>query len=164
MKKIGGFFMKTILTLMMIFSLAVGNNAENAHSALMRIENDAGFAAANVEIVDVGSDNAYLLGLCASDVSVLSSASASFEDGNGGVYCFAFADSSKNAKIIFDKIWKNFEFPACDNAEKAVILTSGKTVALFKGDSAKVEALARIYGKHFGVGGMKIVKNSSKIK
>ena len=155
--------MKTILTLLMMVSLAVGNNADNARETLMRIENEAGIAE-NAEFIDVGSDNSYLLGLGASDVSALSSASASFEEGNGGFYCIAFADSSKNAKVIFDKIWKNFEFPACDNAEKAVILTSGKTVALFKGDSAKVEALARIYGKLFGVGGMKIVKNPSKSK
>jgi len=155
--------MKTILTLVMIVSMAVGNNAGDAREALVRIENEAG-AAVNSEIVDVGTDNAYLLGLSASDVSALTSASASFGDGNGGIYCLAFADSAKNAKIIFDKIWKNFEFPACDNAEKAVILTSGKTVAVFKGDSVKVETLARIYGKHFGVGGMKIMKNPSKIK
>ena len=155
--------MKTILALLMIVSLAVGNNGENAREALMRVKNEAGIAG-NVEFVDVGPDNSYLLGLSASDVSALSSASALFEEGNGNFYCIAMADSSKNAKMIFDKIWKNFEFPACDNAEKAVILTSGKTVALFKGDSAKVEALARIYGKLFGVGGMKIVKNPSKIK
>lgn len=156
--------MKTLLTLVMMASLAVGNNIENSRNALMIIENEAGFVSGNVEIIDVGSDNAYLLGLSASDISALSSASASFEEGSGGVYCFAFAENSKNAKTVFDKIWKNFEFPACDNAEKAVILTSGKTVAIFKGDSSNVDALARIYGKHFGVGGMKVVKNPSKIK
>ena len=54
--------MKTLLTLVMIASLAVGNNIENSRNALMIIENEAGFVSGNVEIIDVGSDNAYLLG------------------------------------------------------------------------------------------------------
>ena len=100
--------MKTILALLMIVSLAVGNNGENAREALMRVKNEAGIAG-NVEFVDVGPDNSYLLGLSASDVSALSSASALFEEGNGNFYCIAMADSSKNAKMIEYKKSTAFE-------------------------------------------------------
>jgi len=155
--------MKTALALLLI-SLSVSGNADiNARDALIEIMNNVGNDGETVDIIDVGEDDAFVLGLEAGDFELIESAAMTLEaSADGSAKTLIVASGRKDAKKLYEKMWKNYEFPACDNAEKIIFLKSGNVIASFKGKGENVDSYARAYGDFYGAEAMKILKNPAK--
>lgn len=153
--------MKSIISaLLLVLSLA-GAKYGAARDALLNIMNSVGCDGEQITVADVTADNCYVLALDEGDFSsVRSAAVASGNDGSRSA--LIFASDKKAARRLYDTMWKNFEFPACDASEAIAFLKSGDSVAFFKGSVKDVEAYCRAYGEAFGAEAMKMIKNPAK--
>ena len=153
--------MKSIISMVLLVLSIAGAKNDSARDALTDIMNSVGCDCERMEIVDVTADNCYVLALDEEDfVSVRSAAVASGNDGSRRA--LIFASDKKAARRLYDSMWKNFEFPACDISEAIVFLRFGDAVAFFKGSDTDVEAYCRAFGEAFGAEAMKIIKNPAK--
>lgn len=156
--------MKTF-TAAALLALTLISSAGGARDILVVILNSVGNDCEQIEISDVTSENAYVIGLSEDDFEKISSAAYYTCLTTGGecgcVICFS---DSKSAAKIYNSLWKNYEFPACDGADKMIFLKSGTYVAFFKGDSENTDAKCRAFGDGFGAEAMKIIKNPAKTR
>ena len=154
--------MKTVIAAFLA-AVSVGSAASNAGDALTAVLNAVGNDCENVGIVEVDASNAFVLGLDEDDFDNILSAVATVEaSADGSAKALVVASGKSDAKKIYEKMWKNYEFPACDNADKIIFLRYGDVVAFFKGTSANVDAYARAFGDVYGAEAMKILKNPAK--
>lgn len=154
--------MKTALAAFLA-ALSVGGAAISAGDALTAVLNAVGNDCENVGIVEVGAENAFMIGLDEGDFADVLSAAATVEaSADGSAKTLLIASGKSGAGKIYEKMWKNYEFPACDNADKIIFLRFGDVVASFKGTSANVDAYARAFGDVYGAEAMKILKNPAK--
>lgn len=153
--------MKSIISLVLLVLSLAGAKNDTARDALINIMNSVGCDGEEITIVDVTDDNCYVISLDEEDFSsVRSAAVASSADGSRKAV--VFASDKKAARALYDKMWKNFEFPACDASDAIVFLKCGDAVAFFKGSDVDVEAYSRAFGDSFGAEAMKIIKNPAK--
>jgi|GEM_PF-1449061 len=155
--------MKTIIAGIIAAAALVGNTSPSASDALTMVMNAVGNDCERVQIAQVSADECYSLGLCEDDFSSVISAAMTIEnDADGSAKAVIITDGKKSAKALFEKMWKNYEFAACDNAKRIVFICSGSAVAYFKGDTENVDAYSRAFGDLFGIKGLKIIKNTAK--
>ncbi len=155
--------MKTAIALLFVALSVNGGVNMSAKDALITILNNVGNDGEIVETVDIGADDAFVLGLEEGDFDFVNSAAMTLEaSADGSAKTLIVAAGKKDAKKIYEKMWENYEFPACDNAEKIIFLRSGNVIASFKGKSENVDAYARAFGDIYGAEAMKILKNPAK--
>ena len=153
--------MRSIISAVLLVLSLSGARYDTARDALVGIMNSVGCDGEQIEIVDVNADNSYVLALDEDDFSSVRSAAVA-SGGDGSRKAVVFASDKRAARGIYDKMWKNFEFPACDASEAIIFLRCGDAVAFFKGSDADVEAYSRAFGDAFGAEAMKILKNPAK--
>ena len=153
--------MKTIISAILLILSLAGAGGVTAREALIGVMNSVGCDGEQIAVVDVTAENSYVLGLDESDFdNVASAALATCAD--GGRKAVIFASDKKSARALYDKMWKNFEFPACDPSDAIIFLRSGDKVAFFKGSDVDVEAHSRAFCDAFGAEAMKMMKNPAK--
>ena len=153
--------MRSIISALLLVLSLVGARSGSARDALISIMNSVGCDGEQIAVVDVTTENCYVLALDEEDfASVRSAAVAS--GGDGSRNALIFASDKMAARRLYDAMWKNFEFPACDASEAIAFLKSGDSVAFFKGSDEDVEAYCRAYGDAFGAEAMKMIKNPAK--
>lgn len=141
------------------------NAAEiSARKALISVMNAVGADCENTEIAEITEENAFLLGLDGAFEGVLSAAMTLEASADGEGKFVVVCDGGKTSKKIYEHIVKHYEFPACDNADRAAVLRAGNIVAHFKGTAADVSAYCRAFGEKYGTGGVKIIKNPEKMR
>lgn len=153
--------MKTILSLLLLALSLSGAEPKTAREALIGVLNSVGCDGEQTEIVDVTAENSYVLGFDEDDFAVVTSA-ASVHGASGDRMALIICADKKAARALYDKMWKNFEFPACDESEKIIFLKSGDKVAFFKGGDVDTEAFSRAFCDAFGAEAMKMLKNPAK--
>ena len=153
--------MKTVLSLILLALSLSGAGGVTAREALISVMNSVGCDGEQITVVDVTAENSYVLGLDESDFDgIASSALATCAD--GGRKAVIYASDKKAARALYDKMWKNFEFPACDVSDAIIFLRSGDKIAFFKGSDADIEAHSRAFCDAFGAEAMKLMKNPAK--
>lgn len=153
--------MKTIISAILLALSLTTAGGGTAREALIGVMNSVGCDGEQINIVDVTAENSYALGLDESDFdNVASAALATCADGSRKAVIFA--SDKKAARALYDKMWKNFEFPACDPSDAIIFLRSGDKVAVFKGSDVDVEAFSRAFCDAFGAEAMKMLKNPTK--
>lgn len=155
--------MKTVLSLILLAFSIMGASVGTARDALIGTLNSVGCDGEQTEIVAVTAENSYVLGLDESDFENIASAALA-SSADGGRKAVIFASDKKTARKIYDKLWKNFEFPACDASDAIIFLRSGDKIAFFKGGDADVEAYSRAFCDALGAEAMKMLKNPAKKK
>ena len=137
--------------------------APTAREALVMVMNSVGNDCEQTEIAEVVSDGCYALGIEEDDFSCVVSAAMTLENStDGSAKAVVITDGKKSAKALYEKMWRNYEFAACDNAERIVFINSGSAVAFFKGKTENVDAYCRAFGDLFGIKSLKILKNPAK--
>lgn len=153
--------MKNILSLALIALAIAAPRLGGADELMMTIQSIS--ERENVEITEITRERSYVLGLDEKDFDgVLSAAVASGICDNGGTSCIIVSDSPRRSREIYAMMWKNYEFPACDDDDKIIFIRSGAIVAYFKGKAGEIEAHTRSFGNAFDVESMKIIKNKAK--
>ena len=153
--------MKTVLSLILLaFSLTAAGGG-TARDALISVMNSVGCDGEQITVVDVTAENSYVLGLDEDDFDIIASAALA-SSADGGRKAVIHASDKKSARRIYDKMWKSFEFPACDASDAIIFLKSGDKIAFFKGSDADVEAHSRAFCDAFGAEAMKLMKNPAK--
>ena len=156
--------MKILISVTLAAMMASPVGAASAKDALIGIMNAVGNDCENIEITEIPDDSLFLIGLDEEDADGVLSAAMTLETSeDGSAKWIILCESGKAAKKIYGKLWKSYEFPACDNAEKAVFLKAGRAVAFFKGTGEAVGAYSRAFGDAFGAEGVKILKNPAKM-
>ena len=155
--------MNGIIAGLLSFLTAFTHTSPTAVDALTMVMNAVGNDCEQVEIAEVNAGCCYALGLDEDDFSRVLSAAMTVENStDGSAKAVIVTDGKKSAKALYDKMWKNYEFAACDNAERIVFVNSGSAVAFFKGGGENVDAYCRAFGDLFGIRGLKLLKNTAK--
>lgn len=151
--------MKNIISLTMIALAVMASGAVSAKEAILKIPSIA--ERNGVEIVEITKDNSYIIGIEDGD-EISSAVLASGISDGGGKACIVAFNDVKSAKMMYERLWKNYEFPACDSDDKMVFVKYGTIVAYFKGKAGEIEAHVRSFTSTFGIESMKIIKNRAK--